>query len=236
MNTQHVTRTLLCGLLLYTGLATAQEEVKDPDQGDDAIFYSGLAVQRMDADFDNLDQAINLGFNSGVTIPGLTWLGAEIAGSVTLIPGENSGGRDSQPILGGGGGGGGTPCTIDNPPTPPGCTPSGSGGGSNGGDSQQRLTQRSDDLQTFDIGVYAAIRTPGTFYATGKIGYRYLQSNIEELVDEDRSGTAYNLGVGYRYGSGLGGVELLYGRISSELDYIGLSLTYGFGTSAERRR
>lgn len=190
---------------------------------DDAIFYSGISAQRVDVDFANIEAPINLGFRGGVTVPGLTWIGAEFAGSFSVIPGENRGGSGGL-IGGGGGNNSGRPC-LD--PTGLTCPPTES--------PSQPTTASSEDLQLFDLGLYLVGRTPGRFYGHGRIGYRYLQSNLNEVTRDDRSGTAFAGGVGYRYGKGLGGIELAYGRLSDSIDYIGLSLTYDFASSAERR-
>jgi hypothetical protein len=220
---------MFAGAVLLFGCASVAAQ-DNGDKGadsdsDDAIFYSGISAQRMDVDFANIEAPINLGFRGGVTVPGLTWLGAEFAGSFSVIPGENRGG--SGGLIGGGGGGGGgsgEPCPdptgLTCPPEPP---------------PEEPTTASSEDLQLFDLGLYLVGRTPGRFYGHGRIGYRYLQSNLDEVTREDRSGTAFAGGVGYRYGKGLGGIELSYGRLSDTIDYIGLSLTYDFASSEERR-
>jgi hypothetical protein len=219
---------LLAGVIVLLGSAgvAAQDNggAATETDADDAIFYSGIIAQRMDVDFANIEAPINLGFRGGVTVPGLTWLGAEFAGSFSVIPGENRGGSGGL-IGGGGGGGSGSPCPdptgLTCPPEEP---------------PSQPTTASSEDLQLFDLGLYLVGRTPGRFYGHGRIGYRYLQSNLDEVTRDDRSGTAFAGGLGYRYGKGLGGIELSYGRLSDTIDYIGLSLTYDFASSAERRK
>jgi hypothetical protein len=169
------------------------------ERGDEVTFYSGIGAERASADFDNLGNAVNFAFNSGLSLLNAQWLGAEIAGSVTLIPGDNSGGSG---VFGG----------------------------------QGNTTGSSSDFQMFTLGLYAAVRTPGTLYATGRIGYRLLQSSIVEIEDDGRSGSAWGAGAGWRYGSGLGGVELGYMRYSSLVDAVSLSVTYGFGGPHRDRR
>ena len=208
-------------------------EDADDERGDDAIFYSSAGVEKISIDFDNLDSPINIKGSGGVTFPGLEWIGAEIGASITLIPGKNSGG--GNPIFGGGGG---TPCTGTDPllgtPTPAGCDPN---AGSGGGNAPANNSATSDDAQLFSLGIFLVGRTPGKVYATGKVGFQFLQSNIEEVTDaDDSTGVAYGVGAGYRYGRGNGGIELSYNKYSDLVDGIALSFTYDFSTTAQRRR
>lgn len=183
-----------------------------PEDDDNAVSYSSVGLTRVSADFDNLKEAINLDFGIGIRVPTINWISAEINFSQTIIPGENTGQPSSG--LGGGGACGG----LLQPPCP-------SGGGSQGNN-----TRTSDDLGMTNLGVFAVLRSPGQFYAVGKLGYRYINSSIPEIQEGgDKSGTAYGAGIGYRWGKSLSGVEILYTKYSEQLDYLGFNIAYGFG-------
>ncbi len=195
------------------------ESAPPPEDDDSAISYSGIGLSRVKADFENLKEAVNLDFALGIRIPTVNWISAEIGFSTTISPGENEG---PPP---GGGLGGGDPCII--PGVPPGCV---EGGGGGGGGSQGKFTQSQNDLQMNNIGVFAVLRSPGQFYGLGKAGYRFINTNIEEIQEgDDKSGAAWALGGGYRWGTGLSGVELIYMDYSDDLEYIGFNVAYGFG-------
>ena len=204
----------------------ADEDKKDDGKDDDddrdesrKVTYSSIGLTRASTDFDNLGEAINLSAVLGIRVPTVEFISAEIDLSTTLIPGENT--LESSGVLGGGGG---TPCVL--PGVPPGCVDNGGGSAPTGNNTQSR-----DDLLLNTVGVFGVLRSPGTFYGVGKYGYRYIQSTIQEL-QEEASGTAYALGAGYRYGSD-GGVEIMYTKYSDFIDYISLTVTYGFGGDDE---
>lgn len=215
-------------LTAVSSLATAQDrsdrEEKEESAAEkerESITYSGIGVAAASTDFANLKDAFNLSAAVGFRIPTLRNIfSVELEIATTVIPGENSG---AAPLLGGGGGDGGD-----------GGLPivgGGDGGdGGNGGDGGgERLTRSGADLQMNNIGLYLVARSPGRFYAMGKYGYGYTNSNIPEL-QEKRSDTAYGAGFGYRWNpETLSGVELYYTRFNDEIDYTGLQISYGFG-------
>lgn len=189
--------------------AKSKKKKEDDDDGDEdddnpmrEVTYSGIGLSRVSTDFDNIDAAVNLNAQLGLRVPTLDWISAEIDFTATIIPGENQG-----PVTGSGCGG------LLQPPCP----------GS---------TTSRDDFAMNGIGVFAVLRSPGRFFATGKVGYRYLQSTLEEL-DEERSGSAWAVGGGWRWGESLSGVELLYSRYSGEVDFLGLALSFGYYTPDE---
>jgi hypothetical protein len=182
------------------------------------IFYAGIGVQRWDTDFNNVGAPINLDAVMGIRIPTIDWIMAEIDVSGTIIPGKN----DNQ----GGGILGKADCIGGVPGVPPGCTIPDDGGGN--GDDGGEETSSQEDLQMLTLGVYAVLRSPGRFYATGKVGYRYLQTNFEELYDK-RSGPAFGGGIGWRWGETLSGVEFLYTSYGDGVNSMGLHVVYGFG-------
>ncbi|MEK6806112.1 MAG: hypothetical protein AABY95_05635 [Pseudomonadota bacterium] len=175
---------------------------------DGGVTYSAIGISRVSTDFDNLEPAINLTFVQGIKIPTIDWIAAEIDFGVTIIPGENS-----NSSSGGSSGGGGLPII---------------GGGGGGGGTQ---TQQPEDLSVFNIGVFGVLKSPPEwfygFYGKAKLGYSYVQANLEEF-NENNSGTAFGGGAGWQY-SRKGGVEFLYTKYSDQLDYLGFSVSYGFG-------
>ena len=178
---------------------------KDDDKPRESVTYTGIGLTRVSTDFDNLKDAVNLQLVLGFRVPTFDWFGAEVEIGTTIIPGENESNTSS-------GGGGGACGGILQPPCPPGTT----------------NTQDLDELQMNNIAAYAVFRSPGRLYGMGKIGYRYVNASIEELMEDDRSGTAWGAGAGYRWGETLSGVELFYTKFSDRIDYIGFTLNYGF--------
>lgn len=181
---------------------------------DEQVFYSGFGVGRAESDFRNLGEAINLDIVLGFRIPTVPWFGIELDIAQTIIPGENK--TEEQSF----GGGGGTSCLIDPSPADPdgfpnGCTPSGSGG------SPETVSRDRDEFQMQALGLSAAFKSTGRFYVMGRYGYRYIATSIDEL-NENRSGTGFGAGVGYRWGRGLSGVELSYQELSDQVDALNL--------------
>ncbi len=205
----------LFALLLVSAAAWADEERYDPT-------YSSIRLTSVDTDFDNLDRAFNLGFTLGINIPGVSVIpsnmfAAEIDLSSTLIPGENRGTGG----LGGGGGGGGDGCAI----TDVGCQLGGGGdGGGGGGGSSANNTTDPDDLRLNSVGIFLRARTPGTFFGMARAGYRFVETTISEL-NEEQTGSTWGLGLGYRYSS-QGAVELTYTQYGSDINYLSLSVSY----------
>ena len=188
---------------------------EDDDELDEQVFYSGVGIAQVDSGFANLEKAINLQLVLGFRIPTVKWFGIEFDLGQTIIPGENQ--TQEQSAIGGGG----TACLIDPSPLDPdgfpnGCTPSGSGG------SPETVSQDSDEFAMQALGLSAVLKSTGRFYVTGKYGYRYLITSIEEL-DENRSGKGLGAGVGYRWGKGLSGVELNYQELSDQVDSLNLT-------------
>jgi hypothetical protein len=230
-----------CGAFAVARTAAAAENQTDPDKevleqsgegrGDrapeekNAVIYTGIGLSRVSADFSNLSNALNLDLAAGAHVPVLTWLAGEVDFSFTVAPGNNQGQRTVTT--------GGTPCTV--PPTVlnPGGTPNGCDP-SSATIADPRETRSQNDLQMTNLGLFAVLRTPGRLYVVGKYGYRYINCSIDEVQDgSDQDGTAYTFGGGYRWGVGLTGLELAYTKYSSQIDYIGFNLAYGFGASPD---
>ncbi|MEQ1438631.1 hypothetical protein AAG565_04640 [Fontimonas sp. SYSU GA230001] len=197
----------------------AEPRRHDEPRDDESVTYSGIGLSRVKTHYDNLKEAVNLDFTLGIRVPNLNWIAAEVNGSVTIIPGENKGGSS---VIGGSDGN----CQINNPPFPPGCTPA-SGG--------QQVTSSGSDFQMQLLGAYLVLKSPGRFYATGRAGYGYQVTSIDEITNKERSGAVYSGGLGWRYGKDLGGVELVYARMLSGVDAIGFTVTYGFGPKRSYR-
>lgn len=171
------------------------------DDLDDQVFYSGLGVMRAETDFSNIGEAVNLELVLGFRIPTVKWFGIEIDIGQTIIPGENERANPNTPS---------SNCDpIDEALGL--CTPGGS----------QPATRDRDELQMQALGLSAVLKSTGRFYVMGRYGYRYIATSIDEL-NENRSGTGYGAGVGYRWGTGLSGVELTYKELSEEVEAVGL--------------
>lgn len=210
------------GLLLLLSLpARAIDDGSGPgaqefDENEDGVTYSGFGLVRASTDFENLKDAVNLNFVIGFRIPTLRWLSVELDLGSTIIPGENTGPATCTDTGGGGGGG---------------LLPIGGGGGDGGVvcEDGSRFTRSRNDLQMNSAAIFAAVRSTGQFFVSGKLGYSFVNSSIVEL-EESRSGTAYAGGVGYRWNpKSLSGVELNYTKINDEIDFLGLQINYGFG-------
>ncbi|MGH8481416.1 MAG: hypothetical protein ACRES8_03040 [Nevskiaceae bacterium] len=178
-----------------------EDDDYDDEDLDEQVFYSGFGLSRAQTDFINLGEAVNLEAVLGFRIPTAPWFGIEIDIGQTLIPGENR--PEVQPSQNCGG--------LLEPPCP-------------------GATGDPDDLQMQALGVSAAFKTTGRFYLTGRYGYRYINTSIEE-INEKRSGNGFGFGVGYRWGRGLSGVELSYKELSDDVESIGLVF---FVRSAQR--
>lgn len=176
------------------------------EDGDQSVTYSGIGLSKLSADFDNVKDAINLNVVIGFRIPTVNIFGIELELSSTVIPGQ----VDSQS-----------------------CSTTGGGGGlpviGGGGEGEETCTQSQNDFGTNGAGVYAVLRSPGKFYVMGKAGYRYVTTSLSEL-DEERSGNAYAGGLGYRWNLRKNnGFEFYYNKYAERLDFLGFSVSYGFG-------
>jgi hypothetical protein len=189
---------------------------QDFDENEDSPTYSGASIVRASTEFENLKDAVNLNFVIGFRIPTLRWLAVELDLGSTIIPGENTGQATCTESGGGGGGG---------------LLPIGGGGGDGGVvcEDGSRFTRSRNDLQMNSAAIYATARSTGQFFVSGKLGYSFVNSSIEEL-EENQSGTAYAGGVGYRWNpKSLSGVEFNYTKVNDEIDFLGLQFNYGFG-------
>ncbi|SFF22711.1 Outer membrane protein beta-barrel domain-containing protein [Fontimonas thermophila] len=212
-------RFLTLVLLALSLPAVADESEKKPEREQDrteGVTYSGVGLSRVDPKIDTaglqFDTPINLDATLGFRIPTIQWFGIELNISSTVIPGQVTETTCSPPS--GGGGGGGLPLP---------------GGGSGGSGGQSCTTRDAGDFGGQSVGAFVVLRSPGAFYAQGRVGYRYLNYNADALR-EKRTGSAYGLGVGYRWNPQTGsGVELGYNRFNDRLQAIGFQFNYGFG-------
>jgi len=187
-----------------------RDDALDDEDLDAQVFYSGMSIERVSTDYDNLGEATNLGATLGFRVPTLPWVGLEIDIGQTIIPGEY---REPEP------GTAGTPNTCLPPPAinPPGCEGSPGTPAENGaadGDGQEFAMQA--------LGIGLAFKSMGKFYVTGKYAYRYIATS-NDTINEDRSGNGLGFGVGYRWGRGLSGVELGYKELAKDVEAIGLT-------------
>jgi hypothetical protein len=168
------------------------DEIDDEDL-DEQVFYSGMGLERVSTDYENLGAATNLTAVLGFRIPTAKWFGLEIDLGQTLIPGENNREVDSSAGCGG----------LLEPPC-------------------EDNTADRDELGMQALGLSLALKTTGRFYLMGRYGYRYLATSIDEL-NEDRSSKGLGVGLGYRWGRGLSGVEFAYKQIGEDVDSLGLT-------------
>lgn len=211
--------------LVLSSLAWAQVAPNDNrERAADDPTYTSFYFTQAEADYANLDSAINIGGGFGFRFPDFDILSVGLELSSTIIGGENSGAAGG--LLGGnndngGDSGGGILDPI-----------LGSGGddnGNNNGGSAPRGTRTSDELRVNTFGLFLGLETPrqwsSRFFGTARVGYAYIDSTIPEMVEDGRNQTAYGVGLGYRYGES-GRIELRYTRMSDDLEYI--SLGYSF--------
>ena len=183
----------------------ADDELDD-EELDERVFYSGLGIERVSTDFDNLGEATNLEAVLGFRIPTAPWIGLEIDIGQTLIPGEY---RDPLP---------GAPACNDPPfnTTPIGCVPGGRAA------EQGAFDNNGEEFGMQALGLSLALKSSGRFYVTGKYGYRYIATS-NDTINENRSGNGLGVGLGYRWGKGLSGVELGYKQLAEDVESIGLT-------------
>lgn len=222
-STMKTSHWLMAGLAILALPVHAQSsESEDPDS---PMYYS-FRITHAEADFSNLDAAFNLGGALGFRFPDFEILGLELDFSSTVIPGENSG-AVSQPVVGGGDGGGGGLGGVLDPIF-------GGGGdegdeGDSGGGSTARGTRSNNELLLNTIAIYARAESPRSwserFFASARVGYAYTDSTIPELTEDGRGHSTFGLGLGYRYGDD-GQVELSYTRMSADLNYLSIGISY----------
>lgn len=223
----HLTGTVLAlaaALALAAGPAAAQSEDESILRQDDtptggtsmpppeeereelSTTYSSIGLQKVATDFQNVEDAINLDVTMiGFRLPTVPWFGVELNLGFTMIPGE------IQTTSSSGGGGGGFLCGLPGQPPCP----------------ENTVSSSEGDFTATTLGAFAVVRTQGKFFGMGKLGYRYINSNIEQL-NEERSGTGWGAGVGYRWNKKGSYAELGYTRYNELLDGIGFSISYSY--------
>lgn len=192
-----------------------RDDALDEEDLDAQVFYSGMSVERVSTEYKNLGEATNIGAALGFRVPTIPWVGLEIDIAQTIIPGEY---RDPDP------GSAGTPdVNCPGPLCVPGQPARPAEYGAFDGDGQEF------SMQALGIGV--AFKSMGKFYVTGKYAWRYI-ATTNDTVNEERSSNGLGLGVGYRWGRGLSGVELGYKELAKDVEAIGL--TFFIRTGAGR--
>lgn len=167
--------------------------------------YTGVGGSQLKSDFDNLGKAYNLDAIGGYHIvPAQPWgrLSAELNLNVTVSPGKNQGPAQSTTTPGGVLGGGGT--TTE----------------------QGRFTQSENDLQAFIFSLQGVYRTPGRFYGIGTAGFGLINTSIEEIEESGRTGFNFGGGIGFKFGEETAAMEVLYTRVSEDLQTIGIRFIY----------
>ncbi|MES2683065.1 MAG: outer membrane beta-barrel protein [Pseudomonadota bacterium] len=193
-------RRLLAIAALLTLAAPAQAQLS---RSFTSATYTGVGASQVKTDFDNLGKAYNLDAIGGYNIvPAQPWgrISAELNLGVTVSPGKNDG---SGGGVGGGGllGGGGTAAEGNN-------------------------TQTADDLQTFIFSLQGVYRSPGRLYGIGSVGFGLINTSIPEIEESGRTSFNFGGGIGFKFGEETAAVEVLYSRVSSDLQTIGLRFIY----------
>lgn len=181
----------------------------------DSVTFSGGGLSKVSANFDNVADAINIDGTIGFRIPTVNWFAVELNLSQTVQ------GTDIKSI---------PQCatttqTGTNPVTgqPIFTTTNGDCPG------EYTTTDQRQQFGVFSFGVFASLRTPGSFYGLAKIGYRTVNSTLDEHQDQG-SGSAYGVGAGYRWSPrSLAGAELVYNKYGDLFSSISLNFNYGFG-------
>jgi hypothetical protein len=184
-----------------------EDDRMDDEELDEQVFYSGIGIDRVSSDFDNLGEATNIEAVLGFRIPTAPWIGLEIDLGQTIIPGEYRDPRPAQPAQ---------PIGCGGPLAPPCTTPAQPA-------EDGAFDSAGDDFAMQALGIGLVLKSTGRFYATGKYGYRYLITNNDTLDELDRTSTGLGLGLGYRWGRGLSGVELGYQELGDDVESIGLT-------------
>ena len=162
------------------------------------LFRSGIDVPGYD-----VKDAVNLDFTLiGFRVPPAPWFAIELNLGFTMIPGQIKQSGSSS-----------TTCPIF--PPDPFCNATGGSAGSEA------------DIGVQTIGAFAVLRSPGSVFAMGKLGYRYTSTNIDGFPKE-RTGNAYGAGIGYRWNKKGSYAEFGYTHYSDEITGLGFSLSYSY--------
>ena len=162
--------------------------------------YTGVGGSQLKSDIDNLGKAVNLDAIGGYNLtPELPWgrIAAELNLGVTVSPGKNKGQPAGGGVIGGG-----------------------------GGDTTGNNTASNEDLQSFIFALQGVYRSPGRLYGIGAAGYSLVNTNIQEIQDKGSGGFSFGGGAGFKFGANTAAVEVMYQRVSKELQTIGIRFVY----------
>ena len=207
--------SLLAAASTAWAVDAGDDEEAEERTSSDSVTFSGGGLSKVSSNFDNVADAINIDGTIGFRIPTVNWFSVELNLSQTVQ------GTDIKSI---------PQCstttqTGTNPVTgqPIFTTTNGDCPG------KYTTTDQRQQFGVFSFGVFASLRTPGSFYGLAKIGYRTVNSSLEEHQDQG-SGSAYGVGAGYRWSSrSLAGAEVVYNKYGDLFSSISLNFNYGFG-------
>lgn len=190
-------RPLILALSLFAALP-AQAQVARQFS---SATYTGLGGSRVSTDYDNLKDAINLDAIGGFRIvPDQKWgsLAAELNISASVSAGKNEG------------------------------VPSTTGGVIGGGGSADcgKCTNDPDDFGLVAFSILGVYHTPGRLYGIAQGGYSLLMTSIDEIEEHGRGSLGYGAGIGFRFGQETAAIELVYQKLSEDLQTIGIRLVY----------
>lgn len=165
--------------------------------------YTGLGGSRVSTNYDNLKDAINLDAIGGFrVVPDQKWgsLAAELNISASVSAGKNEG----------------VPSTVG-------------GGVIGGGQTAEECGKCTNDPDDFGLVAFSLLgvyHTPGRLYGIVQGGYSLLVTSIEEIEENGRGSLGYGAGIGFRFGQETAAIELVYQKLSEDLQTIGIRLVY----------
>lgn len=192
-----------CRLLLILSLSAALPAQAQVARQFSSATYTGLGGSRVSTDYDNLKDAINLDAIGGFrVVPDQKWgsLAAELNISASVSAGKNEG------VPGSVGGG-----VI--------------GGGGSAADCG-KCTNDPDDFGLVAFSLLGVYHTPGRLYGIAQGGYSLLVTSIDEIEESGRGSFGYGAGIGFRFGQETAAIELVYQKLSEDLQTIGIRLVY----------
>lgn len=183
--------------------------VEQQDEEELSTTYSSIGLQKVHLKIDGVDtkDPVNLDITLiGFRIPTVPWFGVELNLGFTMIPGQYttySGGAPGTPV-------GCGPLGTDPCPATPGSP------------------DPSQDLAATTAAAWGVFRSTGKFFAMGKLGYRYISTNLTHYPDT-RTGSAWGGGIGYRWNRKGSYAEFGYTKYTSDIDALGFTVSYSYG-------
>jgi len=159
--------------------------------------YTGVGGSQLKSEIDNLGKPINLDAIGGYNLtPELPW--GRISAELNLGVTVSPGKNKGQPA----------------------------GGGLGGGGASGNNTSSDEDLQAFIFTLQGVYRSPGMLYGIAAAGYSLTNTNIQEIQDQGTNGFSFGGGAGFKFGANTAAVELMFNKVSKDLQTIGIRFVY----------